>query len=354
MAKLNIDKQESEFLDEAIAHWQKEGLVDSDLAGKLKSSYEIKGFDWMRLAKYSFWVALACGVIAVGSLIIDRDVIELLSKLYNTPDIIISLLSGIAAAYFYYIGRKRQRLYPEKVFSNEALIFAGVLFTASCVAYLGKTFDNGSGHYSLLFLLSVFVYGFLAWRIDSGMIWLFALISLGSWFGTETGYQTRWADYFLGMNYPLRFVVFGSLLVIACYLLKNKKWLERFWELTYVVGLLYLFLSLWLLSIFGNLGSVDSWWQIKQISLYYWGIIAGIVAGGFLWYGLKKHDVIAREFGITFLLIFVYTKYFEYLWEHMNRTLFFGILAISFWFIGRKAEKIWNINAGKKEPTANA
>ncbi|GAA4341296.1 DUF2157 domain-containing protein [Mucilaginibacter gynuensis] len=352
--KLNLDKQESEFLDETITHWEKEGLVAADQAQKLRDSYEVKGFDWMRLAKYSFWIALVCGIIAVGSLIIDDDVINWLKKLYDTPDILISLLAGIVANGFYYFGHKHKRLYPEKFFSNEALIFTGVLFTACCIAYLGKALDNGTGHYSLLFLLSVVVYGVLAWRMNSGMIWLFALMSLGSWFGTETGYQTRWSNYFLGMNYPLRFVLFGIVLVSACYLLKGKKWFAQFWELTYVSGLLYLFISLWMLSIFGNLGSLDLWWQIKQISLFYWGIISAAVAGGFLFYGLKSKDVIAREFGITFLLIALYTKYFEYLWDHVNHAIFFSILAASFWLIGRKAEKIWNLNTADKKKGADS
>ena len=77
---------------------------------------------------------------------------------------------------------------------------------------------------------------------------------------------------------------------------------------------------------------------------FYWGIISAVVAGIFLLYGLKTKDVVAREFGITFLIIFLYTKYFEYFWDHTNKTLFFSILALSFWVIGRKAEKIWNIS----------
>jgi len=341
--KLNIDKLESEFLNDTISHWEKEGMLSGEQGERLRSSYEVKGFDWMRLAKYSFWIALICGFIAFGSLIIDEDVINWLKKLYDTPDIVISIGSGIMAAFQFYLGRRRQKTHPEKVFSNEAIIFTGVLFTACCIAYLGKTFDNGFGHFSLLFLLSVLVYGILAWRMNSRLIWLFSLVSLGSWFGTETGYQTKWGFYFLGMNYPLRFVLFGLLLVAACYILRKRKWFSYFWELTYVVGLLYLFLSLWLLSIFGNYGSIDNWWNIKQISLFYWGIISAAVAAGFMAYGLKSKDVIAREFGITFLLIFIYTKYFEYFWDSTNRTLFFTILAISFWLIGRKAERTWNL-----------
>jgi hypothetical protein len=345
MPKLNIDKTESDFLNGVIDHWEKEGLVNAEQVEKLRNSYEVKGFDWMRLAKYSFWIALICGGASFAFLIANDVVVNWLKRLYYTPDILISIGSGIMAVFLFYWGRRRERLYPEKIFSNEAVIFTGILFTACCIAYLGKTFDNGSGHYSLLFLLSVFVYGFLGWRMNSKLIWLFALVSLGSWFGTETGFQTHWSDYFLGMNYPLRFVLFGTVLVIACHILRKRKWFSFFWEHTYVVGLLYLFMSLWLLSIFGNYGNLDKWYQIKQISLFYWGIISAMVAAGFLLYGLKNKDDISREFGITFLIIFIYTKYFEYFWDNTNKTVFFAILAASFWLIGRKAEKIWNLKS---------
>jgi hypothetical protein len=88
--------------------------------------------------------------------------------------------------------------------------------------------------------------------------------------------------------------------------------------------------------------------KVKQADIFYWGIVSALVAAGFIIYGLKKKDTIAREFGITFLLINLYTRYFEYFWNMTDKTIFFGILAISFWLIGRKAEKIWNIEFLKK------
>ena len=348
MAKLNLDKQESEFLDTTILHWKTEGLIDPDTAEKLHSSYEVKGFDWKRLAQYSFWVALACGIIAIGSLIIDDVVINWLKKLYDTPDIIISLISGVLAVALFYEGSRRKQQYPERVFSNEAIIFFGILFTASCIAYLGKTFDNGKGHFSILFLLSVLVYAFLGIKFKSGLIWAFALVSLGSWFGTETGYQTDWSHYFLGMNYPLRFVLFGFLLVVSSFMLFKIKIAAQFRDLTYIIGMLYLFISLWLLSIFGNFGTLEDWMLVKQIELFYWGIISVLISIAFTVYGLRRKDFIAREFGITFLLINLYSRYFEYLWDLTDKTIFFAILALSFWLIGRKAEKIWNVQFLKK------
>src|ERR1700760_1295921 len=113
MSKLNLDRQESEFLDGAIKHWEGEHLIDAKLAENLRNSYEVKGFDWMRLAKYSFWIALVCGAIAVGSLIIDNRVISWIKSLYYTPDIFISIVSGIVSALCFYVGKRSEKKRPE-------------------------------------------------------------------------------------------------------------------------------------------------------------------------------------------------------------------------------------------------
>lgn len=343
MKNLNLDKPEAEFLDNTIKHWEEEGLIDSAKAEQLRSSYAVKQFDWRRLAQYSFWIALACGLIAVASLVINDAIINLLQSLYNTPDILISVLAAGIAAWMYYYGQRQKRKFPERQFSNEATLFSGVLFTAISIAFLGKALDNGSGHYSTLFLLSVFVYGALALKFQSKLIWAFALISLGSWFGTETGYQTNWGNYFFGLNYPLRFVLFGAVLTASGLVLEHYKKLQGFNTLTYVIGLFYFFISLWILSIFGNLATIEDWLKTDQVELVSWGIISSVASLGVMLYGLKQKDEIAREFGITFLLINIYTRYFEYMWDRTDKAIFFGILAVSFWLIGRKAEKIWNL-----------
>lgn len=336
------------MLDEAIRSWEETQLIDPPTAEKLRASYQVKGFDWGRLAQYSFWIALVCGIVAIASLIIDDAVLEYVRRIYNTPDIVISIISGGLAALLFIVGQRKKNQHPERIFSNEAILFTGVLFTASSIAYLGKTFDNSSGHFSVLFLISVFVYSVLAWYFRSRLIWAFALISLGSWFGTETGYQTKWSNYFLGMNYPLRFVFFGCLLVVFSFLIRMRKQLSAFSNLTYVIGLLYLFISLWLLSIFGNFGTIEDWLKVKQLDLIYWAVISAAAAAAAIIYGLKRKDFLAREFGITFLLLNLYTRYFEYFWDLTDKTIFFGILAVSFWLLGRKAEKIWNIGSLKK------
>lgn len=235
-----------------------------------------------------------------------------------------------------------------QVFSNDAIIFTAVMLTANAIAYLGKAFDKGDGHFSILILLSVFIYGILAYLFKSRLIWIFVLISLGAWFGTETGYMSRDNLYFLGMNYPLRFVAFGLALTAISLSLKNVKIFQQFYDTTYICGMVYLFVSLWLISVFGNFGTLDKWYAIKQISLFYWAIISAVACVASIFIGLKYRDDIAREFGITFLFINLYTRYFEYFWDSWHKALFFSVLAASFWLIGRKAEKIWNVEFLKK------
>lgn len=341
--KLDISKQEKETLDEAIQHWQRNGLIDEQLAGRLVDSYEVKGFDWKRLAQYSFWIALSCAVLAFLSLFVDEAVLKWIRKLYDTPDTVICVFCLVTATLCYYWGFRHKRRYPDKTFTNEAIMALGVFATAAFIGYLGKIIDRGSGHFSLLFLASVIVYALLSVKLTSRLIWIFTLISFGIWFATETAYQSNWGFRFWGMNYPLRFTLFGALLTAFALVWQPRiKPLKPFQPITYTVGLTYLMVALWLLSIFGNYSDMDIWSSVRQWRIFYWGLLSSATALALAWYGLRRKDHVAREFGIVFLVINLYTRFFEYLWDNLNRAVFFLLLAASFWFIGRWAERAWH------------
>lgn len=341
--KLNVDKHEQEVIENAIKHWQETHLISNDTATQLRESYDVKGFDWRRLAQYSFWIALSCIVLAFLSLFIDEQILTWFSKLYETPHVVICIICAALSCLFYYMGYYQKKKYPEKVFTNESLMVLGVFSTATSIGYLGKVIEKGDGAYSLLFFLSVVVYSILAIKLSSKAIWCFMLVALGIWFATETAHHSNWGFKFWGMNYPLRFSLFGVALTgFALFLHQRWKLINPFQELSYIIGILYLFISLWLLSIFGNYSDLDKWAATKQFHIFYWGLLSTAISLAFAWYGLKRSDVIAREFGITFLLINLYTRFFEYLWDNINRAIFFGLLALSFWLIGRQAEKIWS------------
>lgn len=340
---MKLNKSQGDFLRGVIERWESEGVLSTEAADRLKTSYTVRSFEWKELAKYSFWIAIFCGVIALGSVLADRFLMTLLEKLFLSSYGLASAVFAVFSALVYYWGWRRRKSQPHKIFSNETILFVGVLLTAVSVGYLGAALNTGSGHFSLLFLLATLIYIFLGLYFSSGMVWTFGLLSLGGWFGTETGYLTDWEGYFLGMNYPERFVAFGGVILICRYLLSKRSWFAKVDSVTYVVGMLYLFVSLWILSIFGDSDSISNWYSIKQIELWYWNLLtigASVVS---IYIGLKRDDGVARGFGITFLLLTLYTMYFSLLWDVMHVAFFFFLLAISFWLLGRKAESIWNL-----------
>ncbi|MDE8612074.1 hypothetical protein PQ676_07720 [Rickettsia felis] len=167
--------------------------------------------------------------------------------------------------------------------------------------------------------------------------------------GAETGYMSGWGAYYLGMNYPLRFILFGGILTFSALALEENKKFNHFTQVTLVIGLLYSFIAMWLLSIFGNYDPEDysTWRLVKPIELFHWSLLFALMSGAAIYHGLKQDNSITKGFGVTFLFINLYTRFFEYFWNTTHKAVFFTILGISFWWLGSKAEKIWNLTAKK-------
>lgn len=64
--------------------------------------------------------------------------------------------------------------------------------------------------------------------------------------------------------------------------------------------------------------------------------------------GIYPHEILKRH---TFLGINLYTRFFELFWDNLHKTVFFGLQALSFWYIGSNAESIWNLGKGDEART---
>ena len=344
---MKVNKSQATSIRAALKYWNTNGLIDDKMASSLENDIYVIPFDWKKLAKYSFWVALICIVISISSVLADNALLKLLESIFNASYLVKCISLSILSGLIYWAGYQRRQKKPERVYSNEAILFLGVMTTAMAVYQLGRAFDSGSGHFSILILISFVIYGVLGVCLKSNLIWLFSLISLGSWMGAETGYISGWGAYYLGMNYPLRFVLFGGILISLALTFENHKKFGYFFRSTLAVGLLYLFISTWIMSIFGNYGDIGLWYEVKQIELFHWSLLFGLVSGGAIYHGLKYDNGMTKGFGITFLFINLYTRFFEFFWDATHKAIFFGILAISFWLLGSKAEKIWHLGEKK-------
>lgn len=356
-ARSALPRKHHGIVTRAIRRWAETGVLDAATAQRLEDSIVVLPFDWQRAARHAFIVAIACLVIAVGAMLADRVLMEILARIFQAPAGAKCLGFAALAAALFWAGLALRRRHPGRLYSNEAVFFLGVLALAVAVFFLGVALDTGSGHYSLLFLVACVLYSLLGLWFPSKLVWVFGLLSLGAWMGTETGYMSGYGAYYLGMNYPLRFVVLGA--VLAALGIAGERGLRvsaggsfagRLLSMspqTKVIGLLDLFIALWIMSIFGNYGDMVRWHAVKQYELLHWALLFGAVAVAAVWYGLRHDDATLRGFGLTFLFINLYTRYFEYFWGPLHKAAFFAILAVSFWYVGRKAETLWRLGQPK-------
>ena len=140
----------------------------------------------------------------------------------------------------------------------------------------------------------------------------------------------------------MRYTVLGGILLAISPLLLRKEKTHTFYPITYYSGLLGLLFSLWLVSMFGNHGSLSTWSEAPQYQFWYAVILLALASLVTIWWGLRQQERLTTEIGIVFLLLNIYTRYFEYGWDSLHQVVFFSLLALSFWLIGRKAESIWN------------
>jgi hypothetical protein len=114
-----FNKTQGKFLHRVINQWADEETIPRETADLLRQSFSIRPFDWKKLAKYSFWIAIACFVIALGSVLADRALLALLARLFQLSDALRSLGLALFAAGAFYLGLSRRR--AEKIWNLEFL-----------------------------------------------------------------------------------------------------------------------------------------------------------------------------------------------------------------------------------------
>jgi hypothetical protein len=64
---------------------------------------------------------------------------------------------------------------------------------------------------------------------------------------------------------------------------------------------------------------------------------------------LRNDDGVLRGFGLTFFGINLYTRFFEFFWDGLHKAVLFGILGLTFWLIGSRAETIWQMRTFREK-----
>lgn len=340
---MQVNKENADLLKDAIDKWHLQGLLTDDQVQELKKSIVVRKFDWKQVAVYAFMVAVACAVLSIIVLLADKPLRILIEKFTQITDFGISSILTIASIFAFWYANKRFKQHTDTPFSNHSFLLLGAFLSLASISYWAKTLHVFQNNYAFVFLIAVLVYVVLAIYFRSQTLWALAICMLALSFGTYTTFAADTEQKFAGMNVALRFVPFSLLLFLGLWIIKQQTRLLSFFRIHYILCLLFFFISLWLLSIFGNYSSYERWQQVHQTEFLLWCALLFVITAIGMYIGLKRGDLVLGNTSLVFFILNLVTRYFEYFWEPLHKSIFFMILALLFWFIGSRAEKLWNL-----------
>lgn len=343
---MQLEQREADIVNKAIKDWHQHGIVDDDTRQRMEQSIETVDNNKNVLITFAIVASVSCGLLAFGALVMDEKWIELIRRKFGVSEWSVGILFSMISAVLIYFSKKRMQKSTRLQTANEAFNITIIMSVAIALAYIGRGIGYQNGNYAIILLLAVTVYAFSAVFLQSGLLWISVMIGLVGWWGAQSYSWSHGGDYFLGMNYPLRYTVFAIFLLGSVWLIQGVKPLKRFQESSRAAAWFYFLASSWTLSILGNSNSIEVWWQTRQVHFWHWAVAYSLLIIAVAFYGFKKKDALLRDLGLVFLMINIYTRYFEYFWDKTNKGLFFGVLAISFWWFARSVEK-WRKPAGK-------
>ncbi|SFM07903.1 DUF2157 domain-containing protein [Halanaerobium salsuginis] len=332
-------KKDKIILNE-LDDWYQHDLIEKNLYNNLASLYQRESWDFNTIIRWT---------LIIGAIMIGIGLISFITFLIQSIYFVILALSVLCFIAYYYGFKLRKKdfkhYYPRT--GNALIAVASLLINADIFAINSLIFTN-EVHWTSILVLVTLVYFVIAYLNKNTLVLVFALTSAAISFGAKTGYVSGWGLYFLGLSYPMRFVVISPLVALLGYLHTRTDFSipESFVQTYYAFGLLFLNLSLWILSIIGYHGNLFKWgytndnWELLFFSLL-WAAADIII---FL-IGTRFKQKIFVRYAITFLILNLYTRYFEYFWDKMYKSLFFIILGLISVSIGLYLEKKLNKKA---------
>jgi len=154
--------------------------------------------------------------------------------------------------------------------------------------------------------------------LAAGILCVLAFIAarVGTWSGI----------YWLGFGERPENFIPAALLIFAVPLLINQRRFEGFAMLYRVFGLLALFLPILVLANWGAGSYLD--YPADPIESAY-QLLGFVAAAAVIWLGVRREWPDVVNTGLTFFVIFLYTKLFDWWWESMPKYLFFLVLGLT-------------------------
>lgn len=305
-----------DLLAREATDWHQQGLIDRALLELLLQRYGRRG-EW--LAALLKWLGLFA-IVQLG-----LAVLAFIAVFANSAALATGLLGAVSVSLWYggvRLATDPRQLYP---YTGAILVTASLaaIFGTLVLAYLAFTDRAENPPIPTFLLLTSALGGLTAYRYHLRWPLLLGLLLFFHGLGAWHAYGGHGA-YFADIQEPRLMAVIAF--AVALIGLWHERQLESgplrrcvgFGGLYLIFGLLYLNLSLWFLTLPHG--------PMLWVLLFTAAAIAQILAGA------RLQDARFSGFGIVFLAINLYTRYFEHFWNRWSLGLFFligGALALA-------------------------
>ena len=130
---INISKKNHKFLLKLFPRLIESGTLTKEESDKILSAVTPMSFDWKRLARYSLWIAVIALAISIIAFFSDDWLLELLSRIFTAPAAAKMMGCVILAGTCYSVGAVRRVEIPDNIYTNEGIMFLGVLANAGAI-----------------------------------------------------------------------------------------------------------------------------------------------------------------------------------------------------------------------------
>jgi uncharacterized membrane protein len=309
-----------------LAHYAQAFDIDRDVQARQLSL-------GMRIASFLGALALAASVFFLFY--------QFWGRFSETTQVVILLLAslGMLVATVWIQGRD-----ATGYFTKLAAMVAFACFVLN-IAMLGQIFNITPSDKALLpwaaFALLLAYTCDLRLLLATGILCLIAFVSArtGTWAGTYWLYFGERPENF----FPAAIVLF-----FAPQIVPHERF-AGFAAIYRVFGLLTLFLAMLVLANWGEVSYLDLDPDVVQGFYQVLGFAGSAAA---VWLGVRRHWPEVVNTGVSFFVIFLYTKFYDWWWETMPKYLFFlvlGLTAVLFLVVLRRLR-----GAGRTEPKGNA
>lgn len=299
---MSINQRKHARIHAELDSLAKLGLLSTDQVLQLKARYPTTAWDFMALVR-AFSVLGALAAVS-GLVILIREHLDwwLVSE------------SALSLAAVGFLVGHWLRFRKSLSVTGELLQLIGCMAAQGLLTVLAIRDIEAGSSLPVLMALETLVSVVLAYTVASRLVLWYACINVFCWFGGQTGYVSGWGAYWLGMTYPIRFLAAGAGALLLSWL--HVKVVRGRWAVFSRVyahfGLLVINLALWFLSLFGYYEDLDIRWSGTQGERLLFSLLWAAVATGSVFAGAKLGVRLLRGYGLTFLIINLYTFYFQF------------------------------------------